>query len=137
MKCFHLYSQLLSRVQEPRRFIQVLAGPLAEDPDRRRQYIDDSLIETTLSRDILLLTRVDKLALLRRLFQLACSYSGQILAYQKMLGQLVDAGIPSRSLITSIFSKARAWSPACKSFPAPKSASVPPVPSCKFSTPRS
>jgi predicted AAA+ superfamily ATPase len=39
-----------------------------------------------------LLTRVDKPALLRRLFELACSYSGQILSYQKMLGQLVDAG---------------------------------------------
>lgn len=68
------------------------AAPLADDSDRWRQYINDSLIETTLSRDILLLTRVDKPALLRRLFQLACSYSGQILAYQKMLGQLVDAG---------------------------------------------
>ena len=68
------------------------AAPLADDPDRWRQYINDSLIETTLSRDILLLTRVDKPALLRRMFQLACAYSGQILAYQKMLGQLVDAG---------------------------------------------
>jgi predicted AAA+ superfamily ATPase len=68
------------------------AAPLAEDPERWRRYISDSLIETTLSRDILLLTRVDKPALLRRLFQLACAYSGQILAYQKMLGQLVDAG---------------------------------------------
>lgn len=68
------------------------AAPLANDPDRWRQYINDSLIETTLSRDILLLTRVDKPALLRRMFQLACAYSGQILAYQKMLGQLVDAG---------------------------------------------
>lgn len=39
-----------------------------------------------------LLTRVDKPALLRRLFQLGCAYSGQILSYQKMLGQLTDAG---------------------------------------------
>ena len=51
-----------------------------------------SLIETTISRDILLMTRVDKPALLRRLFQLGCAYSGQILSYQKMLGQLMDAG---------------------------------------------
>jgi hypothetical protein len=35
---------------------------------------------------------VDKPALLRRVFQLACDYSGQILSYQKMLGQLTDAG---------------------------------------------
>ena len=52
----------------------------------------DSLVETSISRDILLMTRVDKPALLRRLFQLACDYSSQILSYQKMLGQLTDAG---------------------------------------------
>jgi hypothetical protein len=38
------------------------------------------------------MTRVDKPALLRRLFQLGCNYSGQVLSYQKMLGQLQDAG---------------------------------------------
>ncbi|MHB0979344.1 MAG: ATP-binding protein [Thermoleophilia bacterium] len=57
-----------------------------------RAYILDSLVETTLSRDILLMTRVDKPALLRQLFYLACEYSGQILSYTKMLGQLADAG---------------------------------------------
>lgn len=68
------------------------AATLIEDPHRWARYILDSLIETTLSRDVLLLTRVDKPALLRRLFELACSYSGQILSYNKMLGQLQDAG---------------------------------------------
>jgi predicted AAA+ superfamily ATPase len=68
------------------------AADLISEPDRWRRYILDALIETTVSRDILLLTRVDKPALLRRLFQLGCSYSGQILSYQKMLGQLTDAG---------------------------------------------
>jgi uncharacterized protein len=68
------------------------AAELIEEPERWRRYILDSLIETTISRDILLLTRVDKPALLRRLFQLGCAYSGQILSYQKMLGQLTDAG---------------------------------------------
>ena len=38
------------------------------------------------------MTRVDKPALLRRLFHLCCDYSGQVLFYQKMLGQLHDAG---------------------------------------------
>jgi uncharacterized protein len=51
-----------------------------------------SLIETTISRDVLLLSRVDKPALPRRLFELGCRYSGQILSYTKMLGQLQDAG---------------------------------------------
>jgi len=68
------------------------AAALIADQDRWARYIIDSLIETTISRDILLLTRVDKPALLRRLFQLACDYSGQILSYQKMIGQLQEAG---------------------------------------------
>ena len=38
------------------------------------------------------MSRVDKPALLRRLFHLACEYSGRILSYQKMTGQLQDVG---------------------------------------------
>lgn len=68
------------------------AAALIHEPDRWRRYIAESLIETSVSRDVLLLTRVDKPALLRRLFELACRYSGQILSYTKMLGQLQDAG---------------------------------------------
>jgi predicted AAA+ superfamily ATPase len=68
------------------------AAPLVGEPGRWARYIRDSLIETTISRDVLLLTRVDKPALLRRLFELACRYSGQVLSYTKMLGQLQDAG---------------------------------------------
>jgi uncharacterized protein len=68
------------------------AASLADDESRWRRYLLDSLIETTLSRDILLMARVDKPALLRQVFRLGCEYSGQILSYQKMLGQLQDAG---------------------------------------------
>lgn len=68
------------------------ASELIRDEDRWRQYILNSLIETTISRDILLMNRVDKPVLLRRLFQLGCEYSGQILSFTKMLGQLHDAG---------------------------------------------
>ena len=68
------------------------AAPLASDPERWRRYILDALVETTIARDVLLLTRVDKPALLRRLFELGCRYSGQVLSYTKMLGQLHDAG---------------------------------------------
>jgi predicted AAA+ superfamily ATPase len=65
---------------------------LADDFERWRDYMLDALIETTLSRDILLLTRVDKPALLRQLFRLGTDYSGQVLSYQKLVGQLQDAG---------------------------------------------
>lgn len=68
------------------------AAPLIGEPARWARYILDSLIETSISRDVLLLTRVDKPALLRRLFELACRYSGQVLSYTKMLGQLQEAG---------------------------------------------
>lgn len=68
------------------------SASLIKDFGRWSRYIIDSLIETTISRDILLMKRVDKPALLRRLFELGCQYSGQILSYQKMLGQLQDAG---------------------------------------------
>lgn len=68
------------------------AAPLAGEPERWRRYVLDALVETTISRDVLLLTRVDKPALLRRLFELGCRYSGQVLSYTKMLGQLHDAG---------------------------------------------
>jgi predicted AAA+ superfamily ATPase len=68
------------------------AAPLAAEPERWRRYTLDALVETTISRDVLLLTRVDKPALLRRLFELGCQYSGQVLSYTKMLGRLHDAG---------------------------------------------
>ncbi|KXW57487.1 ATP-binding protein [Ferrovum myxofaciens] len=68
------------------------AASLISDHDRWVRYVRDSLIETTLSRDVLLLSRVDKPALLRRMFELGCRYSGQVLSYTKMIGQLQDAG---------------------------------------------
>jgi len=68
------------------------AADIRHDEERWRNYIVDSLIETTISRDILLMTQVNKPALLRQLFFLGCNYSGQILSYQKMVGQMQDAG---------------------------------------------
>jgi len=68
------------------------AASLVSDEQRWKQYIRESLIETSISKDILMLTRVDKPALMKRLFELSCNYSGQILSYNKMLGQLKDAG---------------------------------------------
>ena len=68
------------------------AAPLISDPNRWTRYVLDSLIETTIARDVMLMTRVDKPALLRRLFELGCRYSGQVLSFTKMLGQLQDVG---------------------------------------------
>lgn len=68
------------------------AAVLVDDEERWKRYITDSLIETSISKDILMLTRVDKPALMKKLFELGCLYSGQILAYTKIMGQLLDAG---------------------------------------------
>jgi len=68
------------------------AAELVTDESRWKQYVLDSLIEPTIMKDILMLSRIDKPALLKSLFELACAYSGQILSFNKMLGQLQEAG---------------------------------------------
>lgn len=68
------------------------AVSLRNDEERWKRYINDSLIETSISRDILMLTRVDKPALMKRLFEIGCAYSGQIISLTKIMGQLQDAG---------------------------------------------
>jgi len=68
------------------------AAALIQDRERWSQYIINSLIETSISKDILLMSRVHKPALLKQLFELGCHYSGQILSYNKILGQFHDAG---------------------------------------------
>lgn len=68
------------------------SASLIGDEERWKSYVKDSLIETSISKDILMMTRVDKPALLKRLFEIGCIYSGQILSYTKITGQLQDAG---------------------------------------------
>ena len=69
------------------------AAPLIQDVPRWRRYVRDSLIRTNLDTDILQMTRVDKPILLKQLFELGCgSYSGQIVSFTRLLGQLQDAG---------------------------------------------
>ena len=68
------------------------AAELVKDESRWKRYIRDALIETSISKDILMLTRVDKPALMKNLFELGCLYSGQILSFTKIQGQLQDAG---------------------------------------------
>ncbi len=65
---------------------------LVPEQSRWRAYVAEALVEPNIERDILAMQRVDKPALLKRLFQLGAEYSGQILSFNKMLGQLQDAG---------------------------------------------
>lgn len=68
------------------------AAALVDDEPAWRSYVADSLIDTAVSRDVLAMQTVAKPALLRHLFGLAASFPAQILSYNKMLGQLQDAG---------------------------------------------
>ena len=68
------------------------AAPYISDETRWRDYIHNSLIKPNIERDILAMERVDKPALLKTLFELSAQYSGRILSYTKLLGNLHDAG---------------------------------------------
>ena len=68
------------------------AAPLIEDEIRWARYIGTSIVEPTISQDVLLMDEVRKPALLRSLFMLGSNYSGQELSFTKILGQLGDAG---------------------------------------------
>lgn len=65
---------------------------LSADPWRLMNYVRDSIVEPTVSRDILSLADVRRPVLLRRLFELSCLYCAEVLSYNKMLGQLQDVG---------------------------------------------
>lgn len=68
------------------------ASQYVGDEKRWRTYVKDSLIEPSISKDALLNTKITKPQLLRQLFELGCSYSGEILSLTKMIAQLQDAG---------------------------------------------
>lgn len=68
------------------------AARFTQDPPRWVDYIVHSLIEAVLSKDVLQMERIDKPALLRQLFLLAAKAPARFISYNKMLGQLQDAG---------------------------------------------
>jgi len=68
------------------------AADLIKDETRWARYMGTSIVEPTISQDILMMEEVRKPALLRSLFILGSGYSAQELSFTKMLGQLQDAG---------------------------------------------
>ncbi len=68
------------------------AIPLRKNEPRWTKYIRDSLIETVLSKDVILMSLITKPALLRQVFGLCLAHPAEIVSYQKMIGQLQDAG---------------------------------------------
>ncbi len=68
------------------------AAQYINDERRWRNYVKDSLIEPTISKDVLLNTNIVKPQLLRQLFEIGSSYSGELLSLTKIASQLTDAG---------------------------------------------
>ncbi len=68
------------------------SASLIHDEQRWKHYIKESLIETSILKDVLMLARIDKPVLLKNLFEIGCFYSGQILSYTKIMGQLQGVG---------------------------------------------
>lgn len=68
------------------------SASLIRDERRWREYVRGALIHPNIEKDILQMTRVDKPALLKTMFELGCAYSGQIISYTKLQGQLQGAG---------------------------------------------
>jgi len=59
---------------------------------RWRRYMRDSIVAPAIEKDVLQTTYIYKPALMHQLFRLGCAYSAEQLSYNKMLGQLQDAG---------------------------------------------
>lgn len=59
---------------------------------RWRRYMRDAIVAPAIEKDVLQTTYIYKPALMHQLFRLGCAYSSELLSYNKMLGQLQDAG---------------------------------------------
>ncbi len=68
------------------------AAKYIADENRWRDYVRDSLVEPTISRDVLLDNRIQKPQLFRQLFEIGSAYSGEELSLRKIAAQLQDAG---------------------------------------------
>ena len=67
-------------------------APMRSDKNRWLDYINDAVIEPSITKDVIALEEVRKPALMERLFRLGAASSGQELSFRKIQGQLDDAG---------------------------------------------
>ena len=68
------------------------AAQYISNENRWRSYVKDSLIEPSISKDVLMNTNILKPQLLRQLFEIGSNYSGELLSLTKVAAQLQDAG---------------------------------------------
>ncbi len=63
-----------------------------KDPERWRNFLKNSIINTVIEKDILTNVRVKSPGLFRQSFELFMSFPAQEISYNKLLGQLQDSG---------------------------------------------
>ena len=68
------------------------SAPLRKDEQRWLDYMNDSVIQPSIAKDVVALEEVRKPILMERLFKLGAASSSQELSYRKIMGQLDDAG---------------------------------------------
>ena len=69
-------------------------GPAHLIKDERcwKKYVKDSLVAPAIEKDVIMTSNIYKPALMKRLFELGCGYSAEVLSLTKLIGQLQDAG---------------------------------------------
>ena len=67
------------------------AASYITDERRWRNYVKDSSVEPSISKDVLMIQNHEP-QLLRQLFELGSSYSGELLSLTKVAAQLQDVG---------------------------------------------
>ena len=110
------------------------SAELISEPERWRRYVVDSLIETTISRDILLLNRVDKPACYANCSTWVVPIPARFFLIRKCSANSRTRAIPSRSRTTLNCSKARAWWRDFPNMPTESFANAGRVPNCRCST---
>lgn len=68
------------------------AATLVSDERRWRNYMRRTIINPSIEKDVLMTKRILKPELMRRLFELGASYSAELVSFNKLIGQLQDAG---------------------------------------------
>ena len=66
-----------------------------DDYARWREYILHAIIDPAINRDLLLLERIQKPALLRQINSIASAHPGEIISLQKLASQLQERGAPA------------------------------------------
>lgn len=86
-------------------------APDVQDEDRWRNLMEDSIISPILTRDILEIEEIRNPALLRQVFELACTESAKELSLTKMQGTMNSGTVPTIKNYLDILSKSMTVQP--------------------------